>query len=26
MATPPTAPRNIAGKTGPPRKLLSDTL
>jgi hypothetical protein len=26
MATPPTAPMNIAGKTGPPRKLLSDTL
>ena len=24
IATPPTAPRNIAGKVGPPRKLLID--
>ena len=24
-ATPPAAPRNMAGKVGPPRKLLSDT-
>ena len=26
IAAPPTAPMNIAGKTGPPRKLLNDTL
>ena len=26
MATPPTGTMNLAGNTGPPRKLLCDTL